>query len=250
MTRTITNADTGEDIMSNLDTLPVRRGTVPGNRAVPATPAQTPGPGTGTVPATPEQTPVPGRRNLRRIATTGARILTTVLVIITAAVFLFLAVGPRFLGYQTSTMLTGSMSPLINPGDVVLSIKTPAAQVKAGDIITYAIPVDDHRIETHRVTEVITNPDGTIAVRTKGDANNGADPWTAVLHDDYVYTTAAVIPHLGEAIRALREPTVRTVLLYGAPALLVIALLTSIWRETPGPAQAPADLNRGRDDQP
>jgi signal peptidase len=212
--------------MSILDTIPSRRGPVPGTPAVPATA---------------EQTPVPGRRILRRITATGARILTTMLLIITAAVFLFLAVGPRVLGYQTSTMLTGSMSPLINPGDVVLSIKTPAAEVKAGDIITYSIPVDDHRIETHRVTEVITNPDGTTALRTKGDANNGADPWTAVLQDDYLYTTAAVIPHLGEGIRALREPTVRTVLLYGAPALLVSALLTSIWRKTPEPSTGPAD---------
>ncbi|HAP90058.1 MAG TPA: signal peptidase I [Arthrobacter bacterium] len=220
--------------MSILDTLPARRGPVL------AAPADR---------ATAEQTPVPTRRILRRVAATGARALTTALVIITAAVFLFLAVGPRFLGYQTSTMLTGSMSPLINPGDVVVSIKTPTAQVKAGDIITYSIPVDDHRIETHRVTEVITNTDGTIAVRTKGDANTGADPWTATLQDDYVHTTAVVIPHLGDAIRALSEPTVRTALLYGAPALLVIALLTSIWRKTPGPAAAPAARNRGRDDQ-
>ena len=117
-----------------------RRGPVPVPRAVPAT-------------AEPAAA-VPGRQILRRIATSGARILTTALVIITVAVFLFLAVGPRFLGYQTSTMLTGSMSPLINPGDVVVSIKTPAAELKAGDIITYSIPVDDHRIETHRVTEV------------------------------------------------------------------------------------------------
>jgi signal peptidase len=204
--------------MSSLHALPARSGPAPCTRAAA------------------EQTAKPARCALRRIAGTAARALTTTLLIITAAVFLFLAVGPRFLGYQTSTMLTGSMSPLINPGDVVVSIKTPTSQVKAGDIITYAIPVDDHRIETHRVTEVIANPDGTTAVRTKGDANNGADPWTATLNDGYVHTTAAVIPHLGDAIRALSEPMVRTVLLYGAPALLVITLLTSIWRKTPGPA--------------
>jgi signal peptidase I len=217
--------------MSSLHTLPARRGPVPGT------------------PAAAEQTPGPDRRALRRIAGTAARALTTTLLIITVAVFLFLAVGPRFLGYQTSTMLTGSMSPLINPGDVVVSIKTPTAQVKAGDIITYAIPVDDHRIETHRVTEVITNPDGTTAIRTKGDANNGADPWTATLNDGYVYTTAAVIPHLGDAIRALSQPTVRTALLYGAPALLVITLLTSIWRKTPGPSADPRTGNAARDDR-
>jgi signal peptidase len=53
----------------------------------------------------------------------------------------------------------------------------------------------------------------------------------AVFLFGYVHTTAAVIPHLADAIRALSEPTVRTALLYGAPALLVIGLLTSIWRK-------------------
>lgn len=224
--------------MSNLDTFPARRALHPDPPAVSPT-ARTPK----------DQLPAPGGRTLRRIATAAVRALTTALLIITVAVFLFLAVGPRFGGYQTSTMLTGSMSPLINPGDVVVSIKTPTSQVKAGDIITYAIPVDDHRVETHRVTEVITHPDGTIAVRTKGDANNSADPWTATLNDGYVHTTAAVIPHLGDAIRALSNPTVRSVLLYGAPALLVIALLTSIWHKTPGPTAAPADETGERDDQ-
>ncbi|MUK00610.1 hypothetical protein GM708_00885 [Vibrio cholerae] len=60
-------------------------------------------------------------------------------------VFLFLAVGPRFVGYQTATMLTGSMAPDIVPGDVLGTTHQP-------------------------VTEVIRNPDGTTAVRTKGGA--------------------------------------------------------------------------------
>ena len=52
----------------------------------------------------------------------AGRAAVTILLIVAALVFLFLAVGPRFLNYQTSTMLTGSMSPGINPGDVVVSV--------------------------------------------------------------------------------------------------------------------------------
>jgi signal peptidase len=146
--------------------------------------------------------------------------------------FLLLAIGPRLMGYQTATMLTGSMTPLINPGDVVITAPMPAPDLRAGDVITYSIPVEDRRIVTHRVTEII-NTGGTISVRTKGDANTGADPWTAQLQGDTVYRQVAVIPHLGDLIRALREPPVRTALVYGAPSLLVAGLLAAIWRREP-----------------
>jgi signal peptidase len=161
------------------------------------------------------------------------RTVTTVVMVIAVTAFLFLAVGPRIFGYQTSTMLTGSMSPMINPGDVVVTVPTPASELNVGDVITYAIPVEDKRIETHRVIEIITNDDGSTAVRTKGDANNGADPWTATLQGNMVDVQAATIPYLGTAIRSLREPAVLNTLMYGAPAVLVLMLLTSIWRKTP-----------------
>ncbi|ASN52620.1 signal peptidase I [Sinomonas sp. R1AF57] len=158
------------------------------------------------------------------------RLVLGLVLAVAAAAFVFLAVGPRFLGYQTSTMLTGSMAPLINPGDVVVSVETPASALKVGDIITYRIPVEDQRVETHRVASLSRNATGATVITTKGDANNGKDPWTAVITDDTVYTTAAVIPHLGDAIRALRSPVVRPVLLYGAPAVLLVIVLASIWR--------------------
>ena len=174
----------------------------------------------------------------KAVAAAGRAALTLVLVI-AALLFLFLAVGPRFLNYQTSTMLTGSMSPGINPGDVVVSVRIGLLELKVGDVITYSIPVDDRRIETHRVTSI--NRAGTTSVTTKGDANPGPDPWTAVLSEDYVYTTAGVVPYLGDGIRVLRQPLVQSVLLYGAPALLVVVLLTSIWGKPADPAMPDDD---------
>ena len=126
------------------------------------------------------------------------------------------------------------MAPLINPGDVVVSVAKPSSDLKTGDVITYGIPVDDRRIETHRVVDIIRNANGTTAVRTKGDANNGADPWTAVLQDDTVHVHAATIPYFGTAIRTLRGPyRARRSLMYGAPAVLVVMLLISIWGKKP-----------------
>ncbi|MGK3958157.1 signal peptidase I [Arthrobacter sp. R4] len=177
-----------------------------------------------------------GASRAKAIASRTINILSTVMVAVAIAAFLFLALGPRVFGYQTSTMLTGSMSPLINPGDVVVTVPTPISEIRVGDIITYHIPVEDHRVETHRVAEVLTNADGSMAVRTKGDANRGADPWTATLQGATVDQHVLTVPYVGQAIRNLRQPLVLNTLMYGAPAVLVIGLLGSIWRKNPEPS--------------
>ncbi|XAS72093.1 signal peptidase I [Micrococcaceae bacterium Sec5.1] len=169
----------------------------------------------------------------RRIAAKTMKFLGFTMLAVAALVFLLLAIGPRILGYQTSTMLTGSMAPLINPGDVVVTVPTPIVDLKVGDIITYHIPVEDQRVETHRITEITTTADGSVAVQTKGDANNGIDPWIATLQGKTVDKQIATIPYVGNAIRALREPLVLNILMYGAPGILVIGMLASIWSKDP-----------------
>jgi signal peptidase len=166
---------------------------------------------------------------VRRLGRGAVRLVLAVVLAAAVAAFLFLAVGPRVLGYQTSTMLTGSMSPLINPGDVVVSVRTPVASLKTGDIITYHIPVQDGRVETHRIASITRTAAGATTVITKGDANSVADPWTATLTDNYVYTSAGIVPKLGYVIRAFSTPIVKGVLMYAAPAGVVALALTSIW---------------------
>lgn len=178
----------------------------------------------------PRQTPV--QREHSTIAVKIVSAFFTMILTLSAVVFLFLAVGPRFLGYQTSTMLTGSMAPGINPGDVVVSVPVPADQLRVGDVITYSIPVDDRRVETHRIVEMSV-AGGVATVVTKGDANSGVDPWKAVLSAGHVHRHVATVPHLGTVIRTLREPGVRNVLLYGATAVGVAGALACIWSRKP-----------------
>ncbi|MFF2296776.1 signal peptidase I [Arthrobacter sp. NPDC058127] len=202
----------------------------PGSAAAPGTTAA---PGTGAAGE--------GRGAGSGVARALVSVITTVVMVAAVAAFLFLAVGPRVLGYQTSTMLTGSMSPLINPGDVVVTVPVAVQNLKVGDIITYHIPVEDQRVETHRIIDLTINNQGTATVRTKGDANNGPDPWTATLAGGQVDRQVFTVPYLGNAIRALRDPVVLKVLMYGAPAALVLLLLASIWRKNPDAGTAAAD---------
>jgi signal peptidase I len=146
--------------------------------------------------------------------------------------FAVLAVGPHVFGYRTMTMLTGSMAPEINPGDVTVVTPIAVSDVTEGMVITYHMPVGDHSVVTHRVVSVQNGPAGTVTVQTKGDANEAIDPWTATLQGDTAYEVRAVIPEVGHVIQLLRNPTLAPVLVYGAPTLLVGWLLLSIWRPT------------------
>jgi signal peptidase len=152
------------------------------------------------------------------------------LMLVAALAFLVLAVGPHVLGYRTMTMLTGSMAPHITPGDVVVSTPLDVDDVTTGMIISYHIPIDDHRVVTHRVVSVQHAPDGSVTVQTKGDANNGVDPWQATLQGGTAYQVQAVLPAIGHVIEWLRAPIVAKSLVYGAPALLAGWLILSIWR--------------------
>ncbi len=148
------------------------------------------------------------------------------------AVFALVAVGPHVLGYRTLTMLTGSMAPMIEPGDVTVVTPIAVGDVTEGMVITYHQPIGDRSLVTHRVVEVERGTDGVVSVRTKGDANEAVDPWTATLEGDTAYQVRAVVPELGHLIQALRAPVLTQVLLYGAPALLAGWLLLGIWRPT------------------
>ena len=188
--------------------------------------------------ASAEAPPRSSRRRLRR----ALGVLTDLVLLGCLLVFALLAVGPHLLGYRTSTMLTGSMEPGISAGDVVVTTAEPAADVEVGDVITYQIPIEDHRVETHRVVEVL-HRDGAIAIRTKGDANDNADPWTATLQDDRVWEVRAVVPELGTAIRVLRTPVVQHGVFWAALAGLLALGLTTVWRRDPAAATTTSDTD-------
>jgi signal peptidase len=174
-----------------------------------------------------------GRHRTSRARAWSRRVgslLSSLALAMTLAAFAFLAVGPHVLGYRTATMLTASMAPVIDPGDVVVTVPRPAGAVAVGDVISYHIPVEDHRVETHRVVKVTRDAAGRLAVVTKGDANNGADPWVATLEGATVYEVRTVVPHLGTVIRALRTPVVQGGLFWAALGGTVLIGLWRIWR--------------------
>jgi signal peptidase len=144
---------------------------------------------------------------------------------------------PRTGWYRTEAVLSGSMRPYFSPGDLVVVTPEALDQVRVGQVISYRIPIGDHHVQTHRVTEVVRGG-ANLVVRTKGDANDSADPWSAKLHGTTAWRVRLVVPQAGWAIARLRSPLVRSLTIFGAPFLLALFGLWRIWR-VPGAPELP-----------
>lgn len=96
-----------------------------------------------------------------------------------------------------SVILTGSMEPLIMPGDVVLvhkiSNEDEIYELSKGDIINFK---RGNIIITHRIKEVLKDEAGNLSFETKGDNNNAIDE-EKVQSNDIKGTVIKVVPKLG-----------------------------------------------------
>ena len=82
---------------------------------------------------------------------------------------------PSVAGKLPLIVLTDSMYPVIQSGDLIICSTAQPEEIEAGDVIAFFDPAGNGTtIVTHRVLEV-TELDGRTAWRTKGDNNNPED---------------------------------------------------------------------------
>ena len=94
---------------------------------------------------------------------------------IVAGAGLALIAVPKATGAKPLTVLSGSMVPTYDPGDVVIVRDADTRHLEVGQVITFQPTSDDPRLTTHRVVEVTYGSEGTRYV-TQGDANDAPDP--------------------------------------------------------------------------
>lgn len=78
---------------------------------------------------------------------------------------------PSVFGYAPVIVLSGSMSPTFEVGDMIIIQKTDPATLKVNDVICY---LEEESAVTHRIME-IQQVDGQPVFITQGDANNAED---------------------------------------------------------------------------
>lgn len=82
---------------------------------------------------------------------------------------------PSVAGTLPLIVLTDSMYPVIESGDLIICHTAEAEEIEVGDVIAFFDPAGNgSTIVSHRVIEV-TEEGGQIAWRTKGDNNNTED---------------------------------------------------------------------------
>lgn len=155
-------------------------------------------------------------RAVRQFVTTvlGVAMLGTVVIAGVALIGLPKAVGGRPL-----TVLTGSMAPAFNPGDVVIVKQTDAEDLQIGDVITFQAESDNPELTTHRITGVVLTGEGRQYV-TRGDANGADDP-VPVKPEQIRGAVWYSVPFVGHAAVWASGATVRTVVDLAALALIL-----------------------------
>jgi len=109
---------------------------------------------------------------------------------------------PSVFGIRLMTVLTGSMKPSINSGDIVVIKSIQPDKLTIGDVITYK--KNNKTLITHRVIN-IENVDNKIFLKTKGDDNNVSDEY--IIEEDMILGKMIFkIPKLGYIGGFIRTP--------------------------------------------
>jgi signal peptidase len=148
------------------------------------------------------------------------------LVILAALIAVLLAVSVRhgsdgvdtIFGHPIFSVASGSMSPAIDTGDLIVEQPLTSAQatsLRTGQIVSFeTAPLGSNTIIiTHRIVAVVQNANGSgVQYRTKGDANNAPDQ-ALVTPSQVVGQYQARVPLGGYVLSTLHQPLTFVILI-------------------------------------
>ena len=111
---------------------------------------------------------------------------------------------PDFLGYKPFIVLSGSMEPAIQTGDLVFIHKTETEKLRVGDVICY---LDSGAAVPHRIIAVTDGEDGLPRYITKGDANDAEDHLSVAADQIQGIWKGGRISGLGNALLFMQTTT-------------------------------------------
>ena len=140
-----------------------------------------------------------------------------------------LVLVPALIGWQRYAIVSGSMTGTYDKGSLVLDEVVPVRELRVGDAITYMPPAGDHLI-THRIAWIGRDGQGRRLFRTKGDANQVADPWTFRLERPTQARVRFGVPYVGFGLAALGSRPLRMGLIALPAALIAAFSFAGLWR--------------------
>lgn len=154
-------------------------------------------------------------------------------------------------GYQTGTgrwhatpVLSGSMRPGLQPGDIVVTQRVPISDLHVRDVIVFHPPNEPQQQTVHRIVKLHVR-NGTTVITTRGDANTIEDPEVTALRGTTTYRVARVVPLVGYPAVWLSGGH-HGLLVVGLGVLLLIVAAVTVLRPDVTPDQP--HLDRREDD--
>ena len=130
-----------------------------------------------------------------------SRVLNIAFVITASLALVLPAIASSYFGISVHKVVSNSMYPAMNAGDMFLAKISTANVVQQGDIVLLMNP-ETWEIQSHRVIEKKYLGD-TIEFTTKGDANVEADAPYTVGINTAVRTVTVIVPKFGYVLNAL-----------------------------------------------
>lgn len=153
--------------------------------------------------------------------------VTTILVVMVVLLAMLLA-GPRLIGMQVFTVLSGSMEPVYHTGSLIYVKDVDPYTIEAGQVITFMLSEDT--VATHRVVEVVPDEEDSTVVRfrTKGDANNAEDG-SLVHYKNVIGTPVFTIPQLGYLASYIQNPPGMYLAISAGAILLMMVFIPDLF---------------------
>ena len=173
-------------------------------------------------------------QSVKKVFKVIGRALSIALIVFEVLIIIFLVISkvqgepPTLFGHQMYFIRTGSMSPYLEPGDVIISKKYDGGELIAGengDVVTYYGNVNG-KVEmiTHRVIAV--NGDKVI---TQGDYNNTADSPISKNDIEAVMVHKTVV--IDKVYRIISTTWGFWLLIFAPIALLIVSEIVSLVKE-------------------
>ncbi len=128
--------------------------------------------------------------------------------------------------YPVLVVVSGSMVPTLNQGDIILIHGVDPATIGQRTIIVFHSPRDYRTLIVHRVGEVVRSNEGIFFV-TKGDNNPVQDNWNpepGVPSKYVVGSFIAKIPYVGFVVMKMREPLGIAIIILVMAAVILLEI--------------------------
>lgn len=146
-------------------------------------------------------------------------LLILILIIASIGYSTYKSQQPNLFGYKVYVVLSGSMTPNINKGDLVIVKDVSFNELSVGDVITFESKKTDNYV-THRISEINSKEEKII---TKGDANNVEDS-SPVYKNNIQGKMVIKISDIGEYVIFIQEN-----ILIIVPIVVIFIILVSIF---------------------